>query len=116
MPSLVALQPDQLGAQHRRQRLSERGLTQARLALTEQRAVHREREERRRREAVVGEIAGGAQGGGERCRGTGGAVVHPPSMTAPERACQGGPDYTPLIGHDSAPPNGVTHSGTLPDW
>ena len=58
---LVALQPDQLGAEHARERLPDLGLADARLALEQQRPAHREREEDRRREPAVREVVGAGE-------------------------------------------------------
>jgi len=85
--AVVALQPDQVGAQHLGERLRQRGLARARLPLAEQRTVHLHGEERGRGESVVGQVAGGAQGRRQlrgRPRGVRGAFCHGSSMT--ERA------------------------------
>ena len=54
---LVALQADQARAGGRRERLRDLGLADARLALEQQRLAERERDEERRAERVVGEVA-----------------------------------------------------------
>ena len=59
--ALVALQPDQLDAQQLGQRLGERRLAGAGLALEQQRAAHRQREPAGRRQALVGQVARGGQ-------------------------------------------------------
>ena len=82
--AVVALQPDQLGAQHLGERLRQRGLPGAGFPLAEQRTVHLHGEERGGGESVVGEVAGGAQGRRQlrgRPRGIRGAFGHPSSMT-----------------------------------
>ena len=75
--AFVALHAQQHRLQRPRQRLGELGLADAGLAFDEERALEREREEDRRREAPVGDVAlGGERGddgvdGGGRCGGSG---------------------------------------------
>ena len=80
--ALIALQPDEPGAEHRGQRLGEAGLADTCVAFEEQRPVHAQGEERRRGKALVGQVAGPVQRGGKRrWLGEGGTqVVHPSSM------------------------------------
>ena len=74
----VALQPDQIGVERRRDGGGQRGLADAGLALEEQRPAEPQREEERHREAVVGDVMlrgktllqvldGAAEGGGHAC-------------------------------------------------
>ncbi len=63
--ALVALQPDQRQLEALRDRLGERGLAGAGLTLEQQRPLHLQREERHRRQRVVGEVAGPAEAGGD---------------------------------------------------
>ena len=68
--ALVALEPHQRQVEALRDRLGERGLAGAGLTLEQQRPLHPQRQERHRRQRVVGEVAGpveaGGHGGGRR--------------------------------------------------
>ena len=59
--ALVALQPDEAAAGHGRQGLGHLRLADADLALEQDRPAERQRDEERRRQATVGEVAAGAQ-------------------------------------------------------
>ena len=63
--ALVALEPDQRRPRQLGQRLGERGLAGAGLALEQDRALHLQRQVDDRRELVVGEVAGLPQPGGQ---------------------------------------------------
>ena len=56
--ALVALEPDQPGAERRRERLRGLGLPDTRLAFEQERLLEREREEQRRREPAIGQVVG----------------------------------------------------------
>jgi hypothetical protein len=60
--ALVALQADQYGAGRRRDGLGEGGLAHAGIAFEEQWSAQPQREEAGRCQAVIGEVAGVAQG------------------------------------------------------
>jgi hypothetical protein len=61
--ALVALQADQIGAEHTRERAPDLRLPDARLAFQQQRTAHGEREVERDREAAIGEVRLGAKRG-----------------------------------------------------
>ena len=69
--ALVALQPDQRGAERGGQRLGGRGLADAGLALQQDRLAQSHRAEQRRRQPVVGEVAGPSEHLAERGDGRG---------------------------------------------
>ncbi len=58
---LIALQADQFGGVHGRQRLRDFGLADARLAFQQQRALEQLHQRDRGREFAVGDVAGGGQ-------------------------------------------------------
>ena len=83
--ALVALEPDQAGAEHVGERLRDLGLADAGLALEQQRLAERERDVQHGREPAIGEVGALAEGGGELLdrRGLNGA--HPAQHRAVER-------------------------------
>ena len=75
--ALVALQAHQRQLEAGRERLGQRGLARARLALEEERALHAVGEEDDGGELVVGEVAGRAQAGGHVGGGVHGVRLRP---------------------------------------
>ena len=59
--SLVALQPDQIGLEHRCHRRCEGGFADAGLALQKERALQPQREKQRHRQATVGHVMLGVE-------------------------------------------------------
>ena len=57
----VALQPDQIGLEHRGHRRGERRLADAGLALEKQRPLQAQRQEQRHRQATVGHVMLGVE-------------------------------------------------------
>ncbi len=77
--AVIALQPDQAARQHACQRLGQRGLAHAGLALQQQRPLQPQGQEDGRGQAPVGEIAFGLQRGGQGVYGGNGLLGrHPP--------------------------------------
>ena len=70
--ALIALQPDQLAAERRRQHFRDLGLADAGLAFEEQRPAHAQRQKHHRRQRALGEVAARGQHVERRIDGNGG--------------------------------------------
>ena len=95
--ALVALQPHQRQVEALRDRLGERGLAGAGLTLEQQRPLHPQREERHRRQRVVGEVAGRRRGGRPRRRVTRGPCSKATQRVSTSRPVARSPHSTSSI-------------------